>query len=210
MARHQPFQIIGYHSCDKDIGLKILNGQTELIPSNNDWDWLGGGVYFWEQDPKHALDYAIDVANGDQHNSGKIVTPFIIGAIIELGNCLNLVESQSLSIIKEAHIGLVKLYGELGKKLPTNRDAIRKLDCSVIRYIHQSRKEAGEQMYDTIRSAFDEGEKVYEGASFTSRHHIQVCVINETLIRGYFLPRPLEEFNPYFNKKFIKTTQNKP
>jgi hypothetical protein len=48
LARHQPFEIIGYHSCDREIGLKVLNGETQLLPSNNDWDWLGGGIYFWE------------------------------------------------------------------------------------------------------------------------------------------------------------------
>ena len=202
MARHQPFQIIGYHSCDRKVGLRVLNGEIPLKPSTNDWDWLGEGIYFWEQDPKRALDYSKDVANGAQFNKGKIDTPFILGAIIELGNCLNLVQAQSFSILEEAHSGLVKLYKELGKPLPQNKNANRKLDCSVIRYVHQSRKAAGEIMYDTVRSAFDEGDKVYEGASFTSRHHIQVCVINESLIRGYFLPRPLDEFNPYLNREF--------
>lgn len=68
--------------------------------------------------------------------------------------------------------------------------------------MHQSTKEQGFLAYDTIRSAFDEGKKVYEGANFTSRHHIQVCVLKPGLIKGYFLPRPLEEFNPYLRKKF--------
>jgi hypothetical protein len=203
LARHQPFQITGYHSCDKEVGIKVLNGEWDLLPSNNDWDWLGGGIYFWEQDPKRALDYAVEVAKGQQFNKGQIKTPFVLGATIELGNCLNLVESQSLSILEEAYNGLVKLYGELGKKLPTNKDSNRRLDCAVLRYVHQSRKEGNLQAYDTIRSAFDEGDKVYEGASFTSRHHIQVCVINPALIKGYFLPRPLEEFNPYLRKQFI-------
>lgn len=115
MARHQPFQITGYHSCDKEIGLKVLNGEADLRPSNNDWDWLGEGIYFWEQDPKRALDYAIEVAYGRQFNKKKIKTPFIVGTVIELGNCLNLVETHSLSILEEAYKGLVKVYKELGK-----------------------------------------------------------------------------------------------
>jgi hypothetical protein len=203
LARHQPFQIIGYHSCDREIGLKVLAGDLDLKPSNNDWDWLGGGVYFWEQDPKRALDYAVEVAKGQQFNSGKIKTPFVLGAIIELGNCLNLVESQSLSILEAAYTGLKEAYKKVDKKIPANKGAVRKLDCSVIRYVHQTRKEERQQPYDTIRSAFDEGEKVYEGASFTSRHHIQVCVINTSLIKGYFLPRPMEEFNPFLKKDFL-------
>lgn len=202
MARHQPFQITGYHSCDKDVGLKVLNGKLDLLPSSNDWDWLGGGIYFWEQDPKRALDYAIEVAEGRQFNKEKIKIPFVLGATIELGNCLNLVESLSLLILEEAHKGLVKIYKELEKQLPINKDNNRKLDCAVLRYVHQSQKENSLPAYDTVRSAFDEGEKVYEGASFTSRHHLQVCVINSNLIKGYFLPRPIPEFNPYLDHKY--------
>ncbi len=205
MARHQPYQIIGYHSCDRDVGLNVISGKIELIPSNNDWDWLGGGIYFWEQDPERALNYAIEVAQGTQFNKTGIKNPLILGAVIQLGNCLNLVESQSLSLLKEAHEGLKKMYKELDKKVPVNKDANRKLDCAVIRYIHQTRKDNNQPEYETIRSAFDEGEKVYEGANFTARHHLQVCVINQSLIKGYFLPRPLEEFNPYLFADFKKT-----
>jgi hypothetical protein len=202
LARHQPFQITGYHSCDREVGLNVLNGEVELIPSNNDWDWLGGGVYFWEQDPKRAYDYANEVAGGQQFNKVKIKTPFVIGATIELGNCLNLVESHSLSILEVAYNSLVTLYKQLGEKLPVNKGNNRQLDCAVLRYVHQTTKEQGLPRYDTVRSAFDEGAKVYAGASFTSRHHIQVCVINPLLIKGFFLPRPLEEFNPYLKKEF--------
>lgn len=160
---------------------------------------------FWEQNPQRALDYAKDVAENRQFNKIKIKIPFVLGAIIELGNCLNLVESQSLAILEAAHTGLIKVHEKSGKRLPENKDNQRRLDCAVPRYVHQSRKENGEQPYDTIRSAFDEGIKVYPGANFTSRHHIQVCVINTSLIKGYFLPTPINEFNPYLKDDFIPT-----
>lgn len=204
MARHQPFQIIGYHSCDKEIGLQILNGELQLNPSSNNWDWLAGGIYFWEQNPTRALEYAKEVAGGSQRNKGKIKTPFVLGAIIELGNCLNLVESESLTILETAYLGLKNLHNETDNKLPVNNENNRKLDCAVIRYIHQTRIFSNQLPYDTIRSAFDEGEKVYPGASFTTRNHIQVCVINKDLIKGIFLPTPIKEFNPYLNEAFIK------
>jgi hypothetical protein len=204
LAIHQPFQIIGYHSCDRDVGLRVLNGEEDLIASDNDWDWLAGGVYFWEQNPNRALEYAIDVASEVQFSKGNIKNPFVLGAIIDLGNCLNLVESHSLSILVTAYNGLKAVLEEVDKKLPKNKDSNRKLDCAVIRYVHQSRKEGGEPEYESIRSAFDEGTKVYPDANFASRNHIQVCVINTKLIKGYFLPTPIEEYNPYLKKDFIK------
>ena len=86
MAYHQPFQITGFHSCDREVGLKIINGKDQLVKSENTWDWLGPGVYFWEQNPQRALQYAKDCANGKQKNNGNTKNPFVLGAIIELGN----------------------------------------------------------------------------------------------------------------------------
>jgi len=74
-----------------------LNG-NQLTASTNEWNWLGPGVYFWEQNPARALEYAIDSANNKQKNKVRIATPFVIGSIIELGNCLNLLEQFSITI----------------------------------------------------------------------------------------------------------------
>lgn len=74
-----------------------MNG-NQLTASTNEWNWLGPGVYFWEQNPARALEYAIDSANNKQKNKVRIATPFVIGSIIELGNCLNLLEPFSLTI----------------------------------------------------------------------------------------------------------------
>lgn len=202
MAYHQPFQITGFHSCDREVGLAVLNGDSELKPSDNIWDWLGGGIYFWEQNPARALEYAKESAGGIQYNKIRIKTPFVLGAIIELGNCLNLMEPKSLGIIKSAHDSLKEIYSKSGEKMPVNKDANRRLDCAVIKYIHETNKKTGGEPYDTVRCPFQEGGQVYPTSAFTERLHIEICVINPTLIKGYFLPRPIELYNP-----FLKNSQ---
>ncbi|XZF13047.1 hypothetical protein ACTHGU_14770 [Chitinophagaceae bacterium MMS25-I14] len=197
MHDYQPFSVIGFHSCDKEVGLKVLNGADNLIPSENKWDWLGHGIYFWEQDAERALEYAIENAQGKQFNKTPAKTPFVLGAIVDLGNCLNLVESESLKILSAAHNGLHEVIAKTGIKMPVNKKDNRRLDCAVIQYIHESNKKEGKLPYDTVRCAFPEGENVYPGASITSRLHIQVCVLNPACIKGFFLPRPLKKFNPY-------------
>lgn len=182
----------------------MLNGKMPLNPSDNKWDWLGGGIYFWEQNPGHALKYAMDSANGKQKNKIPIKTPFVIGAIIELGNCLNLVEPTSLDVLRQAHAGMKEAYQNSGEPLPVNKKANRELDCAVIKYLHETRKRSGDKPFDTIRSAFHEGDLLYEGSNHTARLHIEICVINPEMIKGYFLPMPIEEFNPYLNKDFVK------
>ena len=200
MSLHSPLTVIGFHSCDKEVGLKVLNGQEELIASQNSWDWLGEGIYFWEQDSVRALSYAIESSQRKQFNKIPIKTPFVLGAIIQLGNCLNLVESESLQILSAAYEGLKKIMEEAGQKLPANKGNNRALDCKVIQYIHQTNKEQGLKAYDTIRCAFPEGDEAYPGASITSRLHIQICVLNKECITGYFLPLPHEKFNPNLKK----------
>ncbi len=204
MAYHQPFQITGFHSCDREIGLKILNGELDLKQSNNPWDWLGPGIYFWEQNPGRALEYAVDVAESRQKNSGPIKTPFVIGAIIELGNCLNLLEPNSLSIVKEAHASLEKMMSETGQVMPQNKGPVRKLDCAVIQTVHETNKREKIAPYDSIRCAFVEGSEIYPNSNFSDRLHIEICVLNPSLIRGYFLPKPIHEFNPYLRKEYSK------
>ena len=83
-----------------------------------------------------------------------------------------------------------------GGKMPVNKKDNRALDCAVIQFIHQSNEEEGKAQYDTIRCAFPEGQEAYEGASITSKLHLQICVRNTSMIKGFFLPRPLIKYNP--------------
>ncbi len=113
------------------------------------------GIYFWELNPYRALEYAEKAASKKQKFAGDIKTPFVIGAHIELGNCLNLMESGSVEILKEAYRGLTKILEEAGKEVPTNEGANRRLDCMVFQHLHESRKDHPTLFqYDTIRCPF--------------------------------------------------------
>lgn len=50
--------IIGFHGCEKSIAERVIIGKTDLMPSDNMYDWLGGGIYFWENDPIRAFEFA--------------------------------------------------------------------------------------------------------------------------------------------------------
>jgi hypothetical protein len=197
MHDYQPFSIVGFHSCDREVGLRVLNGQDELLPSENRWDWLGPGIYFWEQNPTRALEYAMESAERKQFNKKPIVSPFVLGAIIDLGNCLNLVEASSLKILTTAFDSLKVLKDISGEKMPTNKENNRALDCAVIEYLHLSTKQKKMPEFDTVRCAFPEGGHAYPDSFISSRLHIQVCVRNADCIKGFFLPRPLSKFNPF-------------
>jgi hypothetical protein len=196
VAHVQPFTVNGFHSCDREVGISVLNQQDDLNPSTNKWDWLGEGIYFWEQNPLRALEYAKESAEKKQFNRIPIKVPFVLGAIIDLGNCLNLVESESIEILKEAYSALKEAKDTLGEQMPVNADNNRILDCAVFQYLHGVRKKTNKPSFDTVRCAFSEGGPAYPGTTISSRLHIQICVINPAMIQGYFLPRPLKKYNP--------------
>ena len=50
--------VLGYHGCDRKVGEAVLAGKKELKQSKNEHDWLGHGIYFWENNPQRALDWA--------------------------------------------------------------------------------------------------------------------------------------------------------
>jgi hypothetical protein len=188
--------ILGYHGCDIKLAERVFAGEVPLSASHNDYDWLGDGIYFWEHNAQRAFDFASDVARRPHPSGQKIATPAVVGAIIDLADCLNLLDSRFIETIKLAYEDLVRSSRVTGTRLPSNTGGTdrrsRKLDCAVLRTLHQMREEADEEPFDTVRAAFIEGPPLYKNAGFSSKNHIQVCVRDLRSIKGYF--RPLNYF----------------
>ena len=163
--------------------------------SQNDYDWLGHGVYFWEHNAQRAYEFAREVRDRPRHPAQKIRRPAVVGAIIELALCLNLLDSRYISLVTSAYEDLAAFQQDAGEPMPTNSGGAdrlaRRLDCAVIETLHATRTDRGEPSFDTVRAAFIEGEPIYRGAGFRSKNHIQLCVRNPACIKGYF--RPLDE-----------------
>lgn len=137
--------------------------------------------------------------------------PFVIGLVVNLGNCLDLTNSENLRIIQKAYEGLEQSLKTADKELPKNKDLesdkhkdklLRNLDCAVINYLHDSIKEDNAkgknkekiEEYDTVRNMFNEGGEVYKGSSFFEKTHIQIAIRDMRCIKGIFIP-------PEFYKK---------
>lgn len=175
---------LGFHGCEAEVARHVVNNPTEgLAPSQNDYDWLGPGQYFWEDSFERALEWA--------KASPRIQEPAVLGAVIDLGRCLNLTEAEALGYVRRAHAFMVRLFGETGREMPRNKGkdfGARFLDCAVFRMLHQTRAKDGFPPFDTVRAFFVEGEPLYEGAGVRDLDHVQLCVRNPRCIRGYFLP----------------------
>lgn len=182
--------VIGYHGCDRRVAKKIVSYKDKLRPSQNAWDWLGHGIYFWEDSPARAERWAL--AESQRHGS-KIKSPAVLGAIIDLGNCLNLTDAEAITQVKTAHEEYTKFCRSARLQSARNRGPelrVRYLDCAVMETLHQLRREEKKQPYDTVRGFFMEGHELYADAGFRELDHIQICVRASKQIIGYFWPRP--------------------
>lgn len=182
--RFNPNLTLGYHGCDEQVGEAVLRGDYSLKPSDNDFDWLGPGVYFWENDPERALAFA-----QEQQARGKIGRPFVIGAVLTLGNCIDTLNQRSLDAIANAHSALEKMMADEDIALPKNRGGkdllLRNLDCAVIRMLHAMLEQQGRSA-DTLRGLYHEGEPLFADSGFYKKSHIQIAVYNPDCIHGIF------------------------
>jgi hypothetical protein len=178
--------VIGYHGCDRKVALAVVMGEKSLNQSRNDYDWLGHGVYYWEDDPRIALEWAESCARAGTH---PISEPAVLGAAIDLTDCLNLVQTEAYALVAEAFKALKANCLAAGETLPTNGgfgEGARYLDCSVFETLHALREEGG-QPYASVRAFFPEGEPVFPGAGIRKRDHIQICMRDQRRILGHFL-----------------------
>jgi hypothetical protein len=181
--------VLGYHGCDLAIAGKIVSGRLQQSPSTNEHDWLGSGLYFWEDSHARALRWARAQAG---KNDGKVNTPAVLGAIIDLGNCLNLIDTEHLDLVKAAHQAYLEFCRNSDLKPAQNQGketGSRKLDRAVFETLHKLREAEANPPFDTVRAFFVEGEPLYENAGLRALDHVQICVRDPAKIIGYFLPR---------------------
>ena len=178
--------VLGYHGCDREDGECLLSGATAPKLSSESWHWLGAGVYFWEGDPLRALEWAKSKAARNQCKE-----PFVIGAVIDLGNCFDLQVRENFQLLQDAYASFEKVIMAAGRPMPVNRKApkdqseskvLRYLDCAVIDHLHKMTNGA----FDTVRGIFTEGNPAYPGGGMYELTHSQIAVRNLDCIKGMF------------------------
>jgi hypothetical protein len=175
--------VLGYHGCDAVVAAKLLKNQA-FKPSQNAYDWLGEGVYFWEANPLRGLEFSRESMS---RRGSKINNPAVVGAIIDLGYCLDLTTSLGLYTIASAYKELKSVFDKAQRPLPKNQpDGLRhNLDCQVINYAYRLAKEEGKP-FDTVKGIFIESPDLYPGSAFGSKNHVQIAVRNLDCIKGVF------------------------
>jgi hypothetical protein len=184
----RPAQVLGFHGTEKKTVDELTSGGTDhLKKSEGKLEWLGHGIYFWENDPQRGLEWA-----QDGHPKAKIKDPDVVGAILDLGLCLDLTTRTGLDEVEQAYKTLESAYAKAELELPINNGGEdrfkRELDCQVIEALHFFRLKRGQPSYDSVRAPFREDKELYTGAGFHRRNHVQIAILNPDCIKGYFRP----------------------
>jgi hypothetical protein len=200
----RPNLIIGFHGCEASIRDALITNPDKIKISKKPYDWLGHGMYFWENNYERALQWA-----QEKKKRSAIKDPAVVGAVLHLGYCCDFLDSKYILMLAGFHDLISREYKTLNKALPQNRDLpydqhkdriLRELDCTIIEFMHTKLlrwanadiKEKGfsdHKIFDSTRGMFTEGGPAFEGAGIFAKSHIQVCVRNLNCIKGFFLPR---------------------
>lgn len=177
--------VIAYHGCDADVARRLLDGEP-FLTSNNAYDWLGGGIYFWEFGADRALAFA-----EEQVRWGRIKTPAVVGALLQLGECFDLLDTRYTIDVRDAWPLFATGKERAGEAVPSNtgRDLkARFADCALLNwYLGEAARDG--LCYDSVRGAFIEGDPVFEGSAIHLESHIQICVRTPGCVIGVFQPR---------------------
>ena len=100
-----PHLLIGFHGCDEETRNKLLSAPNEIKISKKKYDWLGNGMYFWENNYERAFQWA-----KDKQKRKAIKKPAVIGAVLQLNYCCDFLDSEYINTVKHYYKLMESFY----------------------------------------------------------------------------------------------------
>ncbi len=167
--------IVAFHGTTAEIAGDLVDGQPFRVSSNTD-DWLGSGAYFWEYAPKQAWWWAREFK--------RYPRPAVVGAMIRLGNCFDLLDPTNVRLLKAVHDGMLEKWAASGSKVPRNGNQHKNLDCAVFNEFYL-RTEATRKPIDSARAVYvptESAKRIWERSWIYEEAHIQINVRDQKKI----------------------------
>jgi hypothetical protein len=170
VGEHQ--HVVGYHGTSREAAERIL--RSGFLISRNPYDWLGDGVYFFQDAPARAAAWAYDL-----YGPSRIV----LQATIAIRDCLDLLDMRWTRTLTVAYDGFLAQLKRAGRPLPKQRkgSGAHRLDREVINYAVGVLSEQGVNIR-VVRSAFIEGEPIFPDSALFDRSHVQLAVRDTSCI----------------------------
>ena len=163
--------VVAYHGTSEIHADRLVCGDP-FKPSGNVYDWLGGGIYFWEYAPRQAWRWATRYK--------KLGQPAVVGAMIRLGNCLDLLDPENVQWLKQIHADMIGKWRQIDASVPQNGNQHKNLDCAIFNHCYRIADDTGAPV-DTTRAVYVPTEcakRVWTRSWLYEEAHIQLCVRN--------------------------------
>jgi len=163
----------GFHGTSREVAELILNNGAQYFQlSQNEYDWLGDGVYFWENNLTRAMTWA------KQHFQDEAA---VLEATISLADCMDLTDDYWKQRLAEAYVSLKVVYRRLKKRLPKQTALRHDRDKVVIEHLIEQLWMNGKSIR-CVRGSFDEGRRIFPLSAIRRQSHIQIAVRDTSLI----------------------------
>jgi hypothetical protein len=118
--------VVAFHGTRKATADNLVAG-VPFGQSENDDDWLGHGIYFWEYAPQQAWWWA-ERRYGEQDAA-------VVGALVRLGRCIDLLDPNNAELLVKAHGDLELALKSVGQPMKNNANTHKYRDCAVFNYL---------------------------------------------------------------------------
>jgi len=163
--------IRGYHGTSATQAAVIL--RDGFLPSDNDYDCLGNGVYFFEDGLTQARAWAKRAHPGE---------PAVVEADVRLEDCIDLKDSVGwVPVLARAHDELLRITRVQGVPVPRQTSREHRLDREVVE-LTVAILERGGMRIRSVRGVFAEGPPAFPGSFLSEGSHVQVAVRDADLI----------------------------
>jgi hypothetical protein len=164
-------RVRGFHGTTPTFAESIIHNGFKL--SRNDYDWLGDGVYFFQDAPQRAMEWA----------AAQYGEPAAIGALIHLDSCMDLLDIRWFQALNEIYNSFLDQVKRAGSRLPLQTSGAHRLDRVVINYAVGVLEGQGINIR-AVRAAFAEGAPAFPGSALFDRAHVQIAVRDLSLIEN--------------------------
>ena len=163
MAEVDP-TVLGYHGTSSSMNESILN--EGFLFSKNIYDWLGDGIYFFQDGPQRAWEWAVE------HRGDNAA---VVGAEIRLINCLDLLDTKWTTFLTEVYDNYIKYIKAADLVRPKQTSGAHRLDRDVINYAVGVLVQQGIEI-GCVRAVFIEGQQVFSDSALYGLAHVQIAV----------------------------------
>jgi hypothetical protein len=163
--------IRGYHGTSVTHAAGIL--RDGFLPSDNEYDCLGDGVYFFEEGLAQAGAWATRAHPSE---------PAVVRADVRLEDCMDLKDGVGwVPLLAQAHDEVLRVSREQGLALPRQTGSAHRLDRVLIEVTVAILEREGTRIR-AVRAVFAEGAPAFPGSFLSEGSHVQVAVRDADLI----------------------------